>query len=225
MIRALASTVALACLALQVSAEPSGVYFGAAIGNSHQHLGKGEGINVLISSPFAPSNGLITLQPSSKDSDEKDRSIAGLVGYRFNRYLAAELGYADFGDAAMTEHYQLPEDVFPLGAPEITRSLSTNISGPTLTALGIYPFGTRFDVFLRAGLLFADQQVRMEGARPENYADTVWVGGIGGDYRFADRWSARIEYQRTDEIDAPQQGNTNRLTQVVLSVIYHLAKQ
>jgi OmpA-OmpF porin, OOP family len=224
MTRALVSTLVCVLIAFEAHAAPSGLYVGASIGDSRQHLGSSEGLNVLISSPFAPDSGLIQVQASSKESDEKDRSVAGLVGYRFNSYVAAELGYADFGDAAVTEHYRLPEDLFPFGAPEIDRSFSTNISGPTLSALGILPIQSQFDVFVRVGLLFADQQVRMEGTgtRPENYADTVWVGGLGGDYRFANRWSTRLEYQRTDTIDAPQGGNSNRLTQLSLSFIYHL---
>jgi opacity protein-like surface antigen len=219
-------SIVIACgfAAAQARAESSGLYFGFALGKSQQHVGAGEDINVLVSAPFS-SNGIISIPSSSKDSDEKDRSTGGLVGYRINRFLAAEIGYADFGDAAVTEHYRLPEDIFPVATPEITRSFTANISGPTLTALGIWPFGQRFDVFLRAGLLFADQQVRVESNKPEDYADTVWLGGIGGDYRFADRWSARLEYQRTDEIDAPQGGNSNRLTQIALSVIYHLKAQ
>jgi opacity protein-like surface antigen len=213
--------VACGLSAAQAHAETSGIYFGAAYGKSQQHIGAGADINVLVSAPSS-DNGIISVPSTSKDSDEKDRSIGALVGYRFNRYVAAEIGYADFGDAAVSEHYRLPEDLFPVGAPEITRNFTANISGPTLSALGIWPFRERFDVFLRAGLLFADQQVRVENNKPENYADTVWVGGIGGDYQFSDRWSARLEYQRTDEIDAPQGGNSNRLTQVALSVIYRL---
>jgi len=53
-------------------------------------------------------------------------------------------------------------------------------------------------------MLFADSKVRMaQRLTPSSvtYSDRVLYGGLGVDWNFAGHWSARLEYQRSKDIE------------------------
>ena len=223
---ALLSFTALALLSsAAATAQPApGFYVGAALGQSSYHVGKSDGIVILIGGLFG--GGLVTAVPDAIEVDDGDLSAGAVLGYRINPYLAAEVSYLDFGSADVTENFTFPGAGTPIPfLPDITRDFSVAVSGPVLSVLGSLPLGTQWSLFVRGGVLFADEKVRFGSfASPSSttYGDRVLLGGVGAEWAFAQRWSARVEYQRTGNIDSNISSGEARVEQAALSVLFRL---
>jgi OmpA-OmpF porin, OOP family len=193
------------------AAEPAtttGWYIGASGGAAKHDVSNGGAQDTILVGIGGIGGGFIVTVPrTSLETDDDSTGWRGLAGYRFNRYLAAELEYLDFGTSHIHETYVV-SDALPFPVPlTIEQDFSTDVSGPAVSALGKLPVGERFELFLRAGVLFADSKVRSGQLQfPGNpssvtYADRVLLGGVGVDWNFAGRWSARLEYQRSKNIE------------------------
>lgn len=196
------------------AAEPvtaQGWYLGASGGGATHDVSKGGAQNFILAGVAAGfGGGFVTMVPrASLETDDSDTGWRGLAGYRFNRYFAAELEYLDFGSSEIHETYNVAFGFAPASQViEIRRDFKTDVSGPAVSALGKLPIGERFELFVRAGVLFADSKVRSGGIlqippAPDSvtYSDRVLIGGAGVDWNFAGRWSARLEYQRSKDIE------------------------
>ncbi len=200
-----------------------GFYVAASVGQAEYEYSKSRGIVVLIDSPFG--GGTFLALPDDIAVDNDDWSWRGTLGYRINRYIAAELSYVDFGEADVTERYAFEEPPSPFFPDEITRDYSGNVAGPIASVMGILPVGSRFELFLRAGVLFADHKVEQKfdtGSDSNTFGSEVWVGGAGVEYRFTSRWSARLEYLRTDTIEKNLGAGSSELDDLSLSVAFDL---
>ncbi len=194
------------------AAEPTftpGFYLGASVGGATHDVGNGGAQDsILVGFGGIGGGGIVTVFRSDLETDNDSTGWRGLAGYRFNRYLAAELEYLDFGTSHIHESYLIDVGFpFPDGFT-INKDFDTDVSGPAVSAIGKLPLGERFELFLRAGVLFADSKVRSGQALqippvPDTvtYADRVLIGGVGVDWNFAGRWSARLEYQRSKNIE------------------------
>jgi opacity protein-like surface antigen len=161
--------------------------------------------------PIAPISGFVA--PDSTEIDDVDAGFSVTVGYRINRYLAAELSYTDFGEYERIQRYSGLSDVrFELG-----------VSGPSVSVLGSLPLSEQWELFLRGGVLFADQDVSLKviSTFSEDSSDEVFMGGAGVQWSFAPRWAARLEYQRTGDMKFGVTGE-NSIDQASLSVLFNL---
>lgn len=220
-------TAALSLFALNAAADEAkqpGFYLSASVGQMEQEFSKSKGMTFAITSPFG-GGGLFTAYPDDIAVDNDDRSWKGTLGYRINKYLAAELSYVDLGESDVTEHYTFEEPPVPFFPTEITRDYVANVSGPLVSAMGILPLGSRFEIFVRAGMLFADHKIEQtfsSGSESNTFGSEVWVGGAGVEWRFASRWSARFEYLRTDTIDANLISGSSELDDFSLGFVFDL---
>lgn len=175
---------------------------------------------------------VIALAPSGVDADESDVGWNFALGYRVNQYLAAELTYVDAGDASLVESYSTPASS-PISFPDVVRMYTVNARGPAVSVLGSLPLSERWEVFLRGGVLFAKQEVEARtivrsptaiNARPieRDYSDEVVTIGAGVQWAFLPRWSARLEYQRSDDMQPNEIMGESRLDQASLSVLFGL---
>jgi opacity protein-like surface antigen len=93
-----------------------------------------------------------------------------------------------------------------------------------VSALGILPIDQdRFEIFVRAGMLFADQTLKGDlgvarGVELENEQD-LWLIGAGLAFRPASQWSARLEYQAVDELRANTMTGSIRMWRISLGVV------
>jgi opacity protein-like surface antigen len=193
------------------NAAESGFYTGAAIGQTESQVARSDGIA-----------GRATFISMSTDDD--DYGWSALLGYRVNPYFAGELTYIDFGSVDVTETYMVS---IPLLQTSFTmaKDFSLSFSGAALSVLGSLPLGEHLDVFARGGVLFADQEVdRGPYILPstETYRQEIWIAGVGLDWSFAPRWSLRLEYQRTDDVDANATSGESRLEHFALGVGFRL---
>jgi hypothetical protein len=185
----------------------TGWYLGASGGAARHDVSDGGAQDSILVGVGTIGGGFIVTVPrTTLETDDDSTGWRGLAGYRFNRHLAAELEYLDSGTSRIHETFVLEDLPFP-GPLTIDRRFSTDVSGPALSALGKLPVGARCELFLRAGVLFGDSKVRAQGTTfvagrgAVTFGDRVLFGGLGVDWNFAGRWSARLEYERSKDIE------------------------
>jgi hypothetical protein len=216
----LASTLLTTISATPTLAAEPGFYLSAGLGRAEEEP-RSIGANFAVG--FFPST-IVHVDPERVEVDEGDLAWSVAVGYRINSYVAAEVEYMDFGTTDIAETFRIPVPPIPQ-VPTTTRRYSTRVTGPALSVLGTVPVGKRFDVFLRAGVLFADREVEIAqsiGLGDTTLGSTVWLAGAGVDMSFAERWAIRLEYQRTGETDDSILVGGTELERVALSVLFRL---
>lgn len=128
----------------------------------------------------------------SSKADDKDTGWKLQAGYRINRYLAVEGGYADLGsfiyDATAT-------------APVATRHGDIKTDGWNIDLVGYLPFTDSVTGFGRLGAYRYDTNLACSGtgiacsnpSRSKKGTSTHY--GLGVDWTFARSWFARFEYE------------------------------
>jgi opacity protein-like surface antigen len=213
--------LAAACLALYGAAsvaEP-GFYAGVDLGLAEPSVKPSDGFQV-----YATGVPLSVL-PESTQVRGTDAGWTAFVGYRMNRHLAAEFGYGGFGQVDIEETYDLSDFSPPL-PPAAVLASSSEVSGPMLSMLGVFPFARdRVEAFVRAGVLFADQTLEgdlgIASGVELNNAEELWLVGAGLTLKTVRQWSARIEYQTVDELRANSMTGPIRLWRISLGVARH----
>ena len=104
--------VLVACLGVVADCKASepGFYIGADAALVAPTVQKSDGVN------FGTPSGVVHVDPESVRFDESGFGWSGLIGYRINSHLAAELAYLDFGSIDVEEAFDLT-DVSP-GPPD-----------------------------------------------------------------------------------------------------------
>jgi len=162
----------------------------------------------IFSIPINP--GFPVFAAPSSQIDEVDAGFSATVGYRINRYLAGELTYTDFGEYERIDRFPgFGEDRYELG-----------VRGLSVSVLGSLPLGEQWELFLRGGALFADQEVKA-WIVSYDYSDEVLFAGAGVQWSFAPRWATRLEYQRTGDMKYDNDGESS-IEQASLSVLFKL---
>ena len=123
-------------------------------------------------------------------SSKQDTAGKVFAGWRFLRYLAAELSYIDFGEAKAQGL---------AGGASVTATSSVDAAG--LSALGIVPLGESMSIFGRLGLLQSRTSMRSSGAiaASQDHGQTELHVGIGGLAQLGRRWAMRVEYERLND--------------------------
>jgi OmpA-OmpF porin, OOP family len=187
------------------SAETAGLYFGMTAGMSRFDLGSKGELDEAFATPVAED--LLDAGFDDVDVttslDDSDIGWGLQIGYRFNRYFAGEIGYVDLGEAS----YEADIDVTVVGATfPVEASVRFASAGPIAAAVGMLPVNDRFDIHAKAGLYFADTQVRTrvrDLAFDENLfheelgaGEQEFFAGVGASWNINDSYSLRFEYQR-----------------------------
>ena len=154
-------------------AQDSGFYLGGALGQSKLK-------------EWCDTGGSTTLTLTScKDTDTAWKVLGG---YRFNRYIAAEAMYVDWG--------------------EVTASVSNGVQVAAkqhsygLAAVGTLPLGERFELFGKAGFLMTEQETRRVTPNPSTVDrdETELHYGLGARFLFTRNWAARAEWESTEKL-------------------------
>lgn len=123
-------------------------------------------------------------------------------GYRFTRFVSAEAGYLDTGDAEET-----------IEGTDVT----LGVTGTHVSVIAAWPIGEAFAVHLRAGMIDWDAELEVsDGAggsdtSEANGQDLYW--GAGATFNFSESFGLRLEYEAPDmdEVD---------VSSIALSVLY-----
>src|SRR5262245_43570426 len=135
----LAAAAALAACA-PAFAQDAGLYLGAALGQSSYREACAD---------FGRAAGAAG---TSFNCQREDTAGKVFGGWRFNRYLAAEISYLDYGVAKATSV-----------VPGVQASATTKVKAAGLSALGSVPLGERLALLGRLGLLETRIRTQVEG--------------------------------------------------------------
>ncbi len=126
------------------------------------------------------------------DFSDSDNAMKVFAGWRFNRFLAIQGDFVDFGDAS--------------GFVSTSARGTNDVQGIAPSIVGTLPLGP-VELFARAGMMFYEIDLSLTGGRvvDESGEDWLWSAGIGIDV--AERLNLRLEYeeidiQELDEADA-----------------------
>lgn len=181
--------IAIATCARTAAADDSGWYIGAGLGDAD--YGK-RGILHYDSE---------TLDATAIDDsdDPLSSSISLAFGYRFNRYLSLEAGYAwnDSTEYALTD---------AAGARFGTYEFRTQ--GASLAVVGILPLGN-WELLARAGVMYADTEGSLftdAGTLEDERVHTAEaLIAIGGAYNFTEHWQAKLDYAFVNDAGEPHE--------------------
>ena len=157
---------------------PQGAYIGAGVGD--------------FSAAVDEIDAIDDVDDVGIDFSDGDNAMKLFGGYRFNRFLAVQADYVDFGESS--------------GAVSPSVSGTSDIQGIAPSVVGTLPIGP-IELFGRVGMMFYEVDLNLTGGRvvDESGEDLVWGAGIGID--IAERFNVRLEYEeidieRLDESDA-----------------------
>jgi OOP family OmpA-OmpF porin len=147
--------------------------------------------------------------------DDADSGWKGYLGYRFNRYLAAEGGYVDLGAASFNTAIvsaapgTSPTPPFPIHA-------TATAKGIFLSGLAYLPLTQSFSAFAKAGLLHwratFTEEIPTTGTtrltRTEEKTNPVF--GAGLQLHFTPSVAARLEWERFKDVGSGIGGRQGR---------------
>jgi hypothetical protein len=162
--------------------------------------------------------------------DDSDTAFGLVIGYRLTPHFAIEGGYGKFGEVAYKSR---SSGNFPQDAGTEDIGIDTEISGYTFAALGMLPLSRNWELFARAGVLFADNKITIrvtaEGQQflppfgsfsvAESHGSNNWHAGLGINRRFLDVYDLRLEYQRAFDVGDSGTGGKGDLNVMLLGLI------
>ena len=237
----------LACIGFAAQAADSGFYFGLLGGKAEYDFGAPQLILLPTAAPIPvirPDPPIFAGPPAAfvtaaavfspvqwpPDADDESNAYGALVGYRIMRYAAVELSYLDLGSLERTEVIAggiLP----PIRVFEFEHELET--SGPAVSALGILPIGDSFELYARAGVLFADTELTTRlvsssttvvapGDSSITFGSDSLLWGVGAQFNWGEHWAVRVDFQRFDSVGEDSGPGEADIDLMTLGVLYRL---
>ena len=216
-LKTIAVSVKVVLIALTVigsriaTAQDSGWYGGANVGQSHATIDDGRIRGGLQASGFATS---------SINNDERDLGYKIFGGYQFNRYFALEAGYFDLGK------FSFHATTVPAG----NLDGSLKLKGGNLDAVGLLPITGNFSVFGRVGATYANTSDSFSGSgavRPLDPSPSKrgfnYKLGVGLQYQITQALAMRGEVERYRINDAV--GNRGDIDLVSVGLLYRFGQK
>jgi OOP family OmpA-OmpF porin len=216
-LKTIAVSVKVVLIALTVigsriaTAQDSGWYGGANVGQSHATIDDGRIRGGLQASGFATS---------SINNDERDLGYKIFGGYQFNRYFALEAGYFDLGK------FSFHATTVPAG----NLDGSLKLKGGNLDAVGLLPITGNFSVFGRVGATYANTSDSFSGSGAVRALDPSpskrgfnYKLGVGLQYQITQALAMRGEVERYRINDAV--GNKGDIDLVSVGLLYRFGQK
>lgn len=208
------SAIVLAFLAASLSTpaladEETGGYFGI-----------GAGVTMADMDGGAIDADLATLGLTTRTTvDDQDFGFKVFGGYRFNRNIAIEGAYTNFGK--FSSHTDVLAGGSGTGKGEWT-PWSLNVSG-----VGIIPLGETFEIFGRAGASFWNLDFDFTASGPggtgtasESSSGVSGLLGAGVAINFGRRVALRAEYERHFDVGDDDTGGSSDLDMFSASMVF-----
>jgi OOP family OmpA-OmpF porin len=148
-------------------AQDTGFYIGGAVGQANMD-GACEGL------------------PAGVSCDDKDTAWRVFGGYQFNRNFAAELGYANLGEAT---------------ASGLGVSAAVEVTAWDLVAVGLLPLGSNFSVYGKLGMYSGEAELTSNVGISEEDSGSDITFGVGVRYDFTRNLGVRAEWQRYNDVN------------------------
>lgn len=198
-----------------------GPYAGVLVGQD-TYTGDHSGDEEFLESEFED----IPTQNLRISTEESDIGYQVAFGYRFARYLAMELGLAQFGELSSTAHADVD---FEQGDGFQPASIAVNfsIAGPVISAVGIIPFNDKCEMYGRAGVMFAGSErelvIRVEGETvgfgSSKGNSTELLLGLGFAWHINQMYTIRGEFQKIDAVGEVNRTGEEDVTAASLGLI------
>lgn len=209
-------------MAAPVAAEVQpGWYVGVSPGQASYDVSQDD-LDEIVIDAFASAGAPIISGTSSLDDSDTAWSIFG--GYRFNPYLAVEVGYVDLGSAEYRSSgtVNLSGSVTPASF-----NMDFSSTGFTVATLGSLPLGEMFDVHARLGIFFSDMEIDMSttigtGSASDQLSassEDVFYG-LGAAWHFGGNWSLSGDWQRYDAVGDEEETGEGDIDVLSLSLAY-----
>lgn len=225
----IALLAAMLAVAGTATAADNGFYAGAGIGYSKMNVDSDKLTNALDSF-LGCSDTDICIGKDSADQYSTPYSI--FVGYRFWKYMAAEVAYLDMGSS----NYKARIDDAFYEEPGVgTVKGSWHAKGWPVSILGIWPINENWELFGRVGVFMGDMKVTAKASLDptwwecvdsdcyakghESDSSTEFFGGVGVDAAFMDNWGARLEWQAIPNVGSDDTGAGN-FNNFMFSILY-----
>ncbi len=177
--------------------------------------------NVLIASL---ENAGVPFQNVTASTKDSDIGYQAAFGYRFARHFAFEVALAQFGDLRSTGRGELDFDE-GFVPTSLTRKFS--VGGPIFSMVGILPINQSFELFVRAGFLFAATQLQISsridgqsgGFGSAKGDSNNAVLGLGAAWHFNQAYSVRAEYLNLGKVGENNGSGREDLSAINLGVV------
>jgi hypothetical protein len=173
---------------------------------------------IIVGAVFVEAQPLMWLP----EDDDQGTAWNVTAGYRINRYLAVEASYVNLGTLSATDTIGLPASV---GGGTLTFHRELETAGPALTAFGMLPLSDSWQLYARAGVLFADSDLTnsINGSSISSSFDSdVTTLGAGTQYDWGGHWSARLEFQRSLDLGGDDVASDADVDSISLGFLYRL---
>lgn len=179
----------LAATSVAASADQGGVYAGIGLGQARYDVSAGDIDAAAVAAGFSSS---------SSSVDDTGNAWKIFAGYKFSQHFGIEGGWVDLGKVEI--------DTTTTG-PAATVDSEIEAQGLFVDAVGFLPINSRFTLYGKVGLVRADVEARV-AAVSGGSAVTVDADddsfeaklGVGVSYDFNDRFGARLEYERYNDV-------------------------
>jgi OmpA-OmpF porin, OOP family len=153
------------------------------------------------------TNNDIPFRNLNVETEDKDFGFQITFGYRFNRFIAGELGLVQYGELVSSADAELDFDGTGNFVPANV-ALSFSAGGPLISVIGILPIQDKFEVYGRVGYLFGSVEreftSRVGGERGVSGAakgdSQVPVYGVGVSWNINQVYTIRGEYQLVTDL-------------------------
>jgi hypothetical protein len=171
-----------------------------------------------------PTNVFVDARPVLWLPNDDDEGTAWSVtaGYRVNRYLAVEASYVNLGTLEATHNLVMPAF---LGGGTLTFQRELETAGPALTAFGMLPLSNSWQLYARAGIMFADSDLTTAfngSSNSSSFDSDVTTLGAGAQYDWGGHWSARLEFQRSLDVGGDDVASEADVDGISLGFLYRL---
>jgi hypothetical protein len=153
--------------------------------------------------------------------DDEANAFGGFVGYRIFPYAAVELAYTHLG----TLHEYQPAIAITPTISTVAVESELETEGPALSLLALMPLTDRWDLYLRGGMLFADQKVSHSSVFPRQettYGSDSLLFGAGTQFDFGAHWTVRLDFQRFDSVGEDNGIGDADIDVISLGVLFRL---
>jgi hypothetical protein len=172
------AAVALVGACSPVLAQDTGFYVGGSLGEAS------------FREVCRDFDSLVGVSGAFSCSSKQDGAGKLFAGWRFLRYLAAEVSYINYGEVKTQG---------TVGGATVTATSSVQAAG--VSAVGSVPLGDRYWLLARLGLLQSKTSMRSTGAvtASQDHGETELHVGIGALAQLGRRWAMRVEYERLND--------------------------
>jgi OOP family OmpA-OmpF porin len=231
--------------------EYRGFYFGVWGGSADMDFGSkaaaDEAVFDLLVDEF-PRIGVagtsLTGTATGSELDDSMTAWGAQVGFRFNKWVAAEVGYVDLGELLYTMNGTISGNYAYIcecdGTTVRNRALDGNFerstqvtsAGITAAALGMFPIGPRFDLHVRGGIYLADTRVTnrlryIDSSDTFNLlhsrvdaSETELFAGLGAAWNINESFALRVEYQKFLDVGDDQKNGESDIDVLNIALLF-----